>query len=115
MSTTGRFQDGVLDCLYGYEDGEGNVTEGPLYKLGHKEACKVTDQIWDIYAMTVGKDQLVEMLLEMKKHTEDNPTHGRGCACKDKYTVGIKNLIGELGLYEEFLVLAGRMDRRDFM
>jgi hypothetical protein len=39
---------------------------------------------------------LEEILKEMIKHSEENPTHGYDCACKDKYIRQARSIIRDI-------------------
>lgn len=40
-----------------------------------------------------------EILDGIKQHTEENPTHGVGCACLDKYAGELRRILREKGFY----------------
>jgi hypothetical protein len=44
-----------------------------------------------------------ELLVEMRKHTLENPTHGYNCACKDAYLQQIRARVGFLEVIDEIM------------
>jgi hypothetical protein len=44
---------------------------------------------------------LVDALVGMKKHSQENPTHGYNCACKDQFLRQARKFLDETDLWVE--------------